>query len=45
MKLLELKIPPAIVFGLIAWLMWWIASMDSGCTSPEKFQFDRKKTL
>ena len=27
---LELKIPPAIVFGLIAWGMWWIASLDTG---------------
>lgn len=30
MNSLELKIPPAIVFGLIAWGMWWIASLDTG---------------
>ncbi|PWN06723.1 methyltransferase family protein [Rhodohalobacter mucosus] len=30
MKSLELKIPPAIVFGLIALGMWWIASLDTG---------------
>ena len=30
MNFLELKIPPAIVFGLIAWGMWWVASIDSG---------------
>ena len=30
MNSLELKIPPAIVFGLIAWGMWWIASFDNG---------------
>jgi protein-S-isoprenylcysteine O-methyltransferase Ste14 len=28
METLELKIPPAIVFGLTGWLMWWIASLD-----------------
>jgi len=28
MDTLELKIPPAIVFALIGWLMWWIASID-----------------
>ena len=30
MNFLELKIPPAIVFGLIGWGMWWVASLDSG---------------
>src|SRR6056297_2001741 len=29
MKTLELKIPPALVFGLVVWLMWWIASLDT----------------
>lgn len=30
MNSLELKIPPAIVFGLTAWGMWWLADMSPG---------------